>query len=220
MARPSHESLHRLAVIHGTDKGREPSLARVYEPFLTSVRTDAIGLIEIGAKDGASLRMWRDFFPRGEICGIDNNEGALAHAGDRIHIVVGDQADPAVVGQAVDAVGRVDVVVDDGGHHAHEQVASLLALWPAVRPGGLYIVEDIHTSYMLQYGMRYRDGASTVEVLKGIIDDIHWYWHAYPTSLDHVDSIHFFERTCLLRKRAEIVPRGRWPGIGSRDWAF
>jgi hypothetical protein len=73
---------------------------------------------------------------------------------------------------------------------------------------------------MLQYEMRYRDPASTVELLKGLVDDLHSQWHVYPVVVEDIESLHFFDRACLLRKRLASVPRRRWRGIGKRTWDF
>jgi cephalosporin hydroxylase len=183
------QTLHELASEHGTDKA--PSgLAAVYEPFLTAVRDEPVSVLEIGVKEGASLRMWRDYFLAGRIVGIDLTPQAAEHEDDRIKVIIGDQTDIAVMDAAVEAIGPFDLVVDDGGHHAYQQIRSLLYLWPHVKPGGIYVVEDTHASYLPQFDMSYRNPSSAIELLKGTVDDVCAPWHTHPVTLEHLDSVH------------------------------
>ena len=196
-------------------------LATVYEPFLTVLRDEPVSVLEIGVREGASLRMWRDYFPAGRIVGIDTAQQAAEHEDDRIKVIIGDQIDAAVMDAAIEAVGSpVDLIVDDGGHYAYQQIRSLLYLWPHVKPGGIYVVEDTHTSYLRQFDMSYRNPASAIELLKGTVDDVHASWHTHPVTLEHLDSVHFFDMACVLRKEKPLVPHTVWAGIGKKTWDF
>jgi predicted O-methyltransferase YrrM len=212
-------TLRELASEHGTDKARS-GLAAIYEPFLKTLRDEPVSVLEIGVLEGASLRMWRDYFPAGRIVGIDLSPQATEHEADRIKVIIGDQTDAAVMDAAVEAIGPFDLVVDDGGHYAYQQICSLLYLWPHVKPGGIYVVEDTHASYLAQFDMSYRNPASAIELLKGTVDDVGAHWHTHPVTLEHLDSVHFFNCTCVLRKQKPLVPRTMWAGIGKKTWDF
>ena len=69
-----------------------------------------------------------------------------------MHVHAGDQADRALLRRLADDYGPFDVVIDDGGHTAAQQVASFEALFPGLRPRGAYVVEDTHTSYWPAFG--------------------------------------------------------------------
>jgi hypothetical protein len=101
-------------------------------------------IVEIGVYSGGSLRMWRDYFGEASIVyGVDIEPACRAYAGDGVEIFIGDQADRAFWRAFLAEVGEIDIVVDDGGHRPHQQIATLEALLPALSPGGVYLCEDI-----------------------------------------------------------------------------
>ena len=174
--REARNDLEMLARTHGTDKAFSyHGYTHYYDLFLRSMRREPITLLEIGVYGGASLRMWRDYFPSARIVGMDVNGACMAYAGERIEVVLGDQSSA----KDLDAVcGRYpegfDVVVDDGGHKMSQQLASLDRLFRAVRPGGVYVVEDLMGSYPANDGGANMDmGAeTTVERLKSLVDSL------------------------------------------------
>lgn len=194
-------TLDELAALHGTDKrdGRH-NYTSIYEQCLAPWRHRPVSVLEIGVKDGASLRMWRDYFPNGEIHGIDVVPDTVRHAGDRIHVHIGDQRDRVFLEATAEQTGPLDIVLDDGSHRYQDQSASLRTLWKHVKPGGIYIVEDLHTSYLEDFGMGYRRRESTVEMLKELIDDIHHMVHRHHPLLFGVAAAHFHFKTCVIVK--------------------
>ena len=91
--------------------------------------------------------MWREFLPSAQIVGLDLNDTGAIHAGEQIAVEIGNQAGPAVLRRLVEARGPFDVIVDDGSHIWTNQLVSFETLFPTLVPGGLYILEDVHTSY-------------------------------------------------------------------------
>jgi|SRR5579871_72667 len=212
------ESLLDIGKRHGTDKAHpERVMLEAYDRHLSEAREREITLVEIGVLDGNSLRMWRDYFPRGNINGIDIRPAADKQQDERnrIRVFIGSQNDKDFLVDVIAKTGHPDVVVDDGSHRAHDQITSLLTLWPFVTPGGWYIVEDIHTSYLPEYEMGWRRFGTTVELLKGVADDVNDIWHQGPTTLSECASVSFYGETCIIRKAK--VPRVRQPTILGRD---
>jgi len=126
----------------------------VYGHLFGPFKNQEITFVEIGVLDGGSLFMWRDFFgPKARIIGVDLNPGAARwrDAGFEIHI--GSQSDPEFWSEFLKEVGSVDIVLDDGGHTYLQQITSFEALIGAVNDGGIYAVEDTHTSYMRGFGL-------------------------------------------------------------------
>jgi hypothetical protein len=200
---PAPASLDELALAHGTDKGSDRhGFAAIYDRFLEPWRDLPITMLEIGVLEGASVRMWRDYFPAATIYGIDVAESSLEHGGDRVEIYIGDQTDQSFLDEVVAAAGSFDLIVDDGGHRPEQQLTTLLHVWPNVKPGGLYAIEDLHTSYLGHWGGRWRKPDTTVEVLKEIVDDVNLYWHQQPPTLGEVESVHFYSELCVLAKRS------------------
>jgi trans-aconitate methyltransferase len=200
-------SLDELALRHGTDKSSAAhGFATFYDVHLEPLRRLPGNVLEIGVKTGASLRMWRDYFEQAHIWAIDSKPDCLEHAGERIEIVIGDQCDPEALERCAPGESFM-LVVDDGSHQADAQQGSLLALWDRVAPGGCYVCEDIHTSYMPSYGMAWRAPGTTVEFLKQLVDDLQRPRHRQPVTLSNLESIHFYggrrgvSGTCVLRRR-------------------
>jgi hypothetical protein len=153
-----------LGLKHNTDKVSHDFCA-FYHRHLDRVRQDVRKVLEIGILKGASLRMWREYFPNATIHGFDQNAihgfdyKALAESlPDGIFLHEGDQANRDSLGRLLEATGSdFDLIVDDGGHAMAQQQVSLGVLFPHLRPGGMYIVEDLHTSFMSSINY-YADG--------------------------------------------------------------
>ena len=160
--------LDELGRKHGTDKsslgkkgGKENSghdYLRMYSKFLEPRRDSARKVLEIGVQKGNSIRMWQEYFPFATIFGLDINPNALRTSGPRIEIRLVDQSDAAALSAFAAAEGPFDVIIEDGSHIWSHQITSLQTLLPHVTPGGVYVVEDLHTSYSLDFGSQ---GATT-----------------------------------------------------------
>ena len=151
------QRLYDIGARHGTDKAGQrhwppplhatgqicmrathnPGAPAVYEEYFEPLRTTELVLVEIGVLGGASLRMWREYFPRAQIFGIDVDPEAEAHADDRITVLIGSQSDTRFLDAALERTGRPDIVLDDGSHYARDQTTTLLHLWRHVKPGGI-----------------------------------------------------------------------------------
>jgi cephalosporin hydroxylase len=104
-----------------------------------------VHIVEIGIYSGGSLSMWRHYFGDGaRIYGVDIEEACRAYEAEDVRIFIGDQADSRFWQRFLSEVPHIDIVIDDGGHAAHQQIATLKALLPRLRPGGVFLCEDIH----------------------------------------------------------------------------
>jgi hypothetical protein len=173
-------SLRAIAIEAGTDKEGAHSYASTYERHLGHLREEPITLLEIGiggyanpGEGGASLRMWKSFFPRARIIGLDIEDKA-ALAEERITILQGDQGDREFLGRMALEHGPFDVVIDDGSHRCAHVIASFEALFPHLTPDGIYAIEDLQTSYWETYGgSSSDDGAPTsMAMIKDLIDGL------------------------------------------------
>ena len=104
-------------------------------------------LLEIGVLNGGSLRAWQDIFPSARVVGIDINPEIKASYPD-LDIFIGDQKDTAFLDAVVRETGIPDIIIDDGGHRRSQQVESFKHLFPKLNTGGLYVIEDIETSFL------------------------------------------------------------------------
>jgi hypothetical protein len=104
-------------------------------------------VVEIGVFSGGSLPMWRQYFGPGcRVHGVDIDPECKAFEDDNVTIHIGDQADRALWNRFREAVPRVDILIDDGGHSPEQQSVTLEEMLPHLRPGGVYICEDVHGS--------------------------------------------------------------------------
>jgi cephalosporin hydroxylase len=202
-ARRGERTLDQLGLLHGADKSSAGhDFTRIYEHYVGNWRHRPVTVLEIGVWRGASVRMWRDYFPQGRVFGIDIDPQAAAQTGERIEIFIGDQADTDLLSRVVKRAGALDVVVDDGSHRVEQQLPTLRFLWPHVKPGGIYVVEDTHTSYLTSYGMGRGMPSSTIAALTAHVDDLHGEWHQEGVACNDLDFVHFYAGTCVLGKRA------------------
>jgi hypothetical protein len=143
--------LDGLALKHGTDKASlSHDYMRFYEFFLSPFRNRQFVLLELGVgpehNKGKSLLTWRDYFPNASIVGADIRRDAGDVSTDRIQIEIGDCSDPYFLRGLVQKYAP-SVIIDDASHKWSHQIRSLELLFPALEAGGIYIVEDLETSF-------------------------------------------------------------------------
>lgn len=178
------------------------ALTDYYEPFVAPMRNRRIRVLELGVKEGRSLRMWKDYFPNATIVGVDLSYKRYINE-SRIQVVSGDQRDAETIQRAVElAGGPLDLICDDGSHYADGQVGALTLLWPHLAPDGIYMIDDVHTSYRASYDMGWRQPGTTIEYLKNCLDDIHVAEHGHGVVLSGLAEAHFYFHLVVLRKAA------------------
>ena len=117
----------------------------IYEAHLNRFRGERLTLMEIGIFSGGSLPMWRQHFGPGcRVIGVDIEPACRAYAADGVDIVIGDQSDAGFWAETLPNLPPLNVVIDDGGHQAHQQIASFESIFPTMAPGGVYLCEDLH----------------------------------------------------------------------------
>jgi len=148
-------SLKEIGKRFGTDKATRHNYCDVYEPLFESKRDEKIALLEIGAgPTGASHKMWKEYFSQGEVYCMEAFYGGeytvkssiLEECG--VHALVGNQLkreDLLRVGSAL-AGELYDIIIDDGAHMFDAIQLSLGVLFPYLKSGGLYVVEDLHAA--------------------------------------------------------------------------
>lgn len=134
-------------------------------------------LLEIGVREGGSLQVLQDYFgPNGQIVGIDIDTRCQKIDVSPAQIRIGDQSDREFLLSVTREFGSPDIVIDDGSHLPKHQMASFETLWEQLNPGGIYIVEDLHTSYWREFGGGYGKKSGFIEFVKDAIDGMHgWY---------------------------------------------
>ena len=124
---------------HLTDKGSMHSYLDFYDQLFSPLREKPILIVEIGVLVGGSLMLWDSYFCHAEarIVGVDINTSTRRDG--RVEYVQGDGTDEEIVRK----IGQPDIVIDDGSHTTSDQCASFICWWPSLKPGGVYVIEDI-----------------------------------------------------------------------------
>ncbi len=132
--------LHALALKHGTDKSSHGYCPH-YERFIGDMHLLPITMIELGASDGCSLRMWKEWMSKARIIGFDNAD--YNHPEDEITVFKGNQANIEDLQKMTSTIGRFHLVVDDASHQPKDQKVSFDYLWNELVTGGWYVIEDL-----------------------------------------------------------------------------
>jgi hypothetical protein len=140
----------------GTDKGTMHyghSYTETYHELFDELSKKHIKMLEIGVADprfpGASLKMWNEYFPNITLIGYDINPDAKKFEKDDASVFIGDQNNPTHLEKCVETYGgEFDIIIDDGSHYGEHVVTSFKTLYPHLKEGGYYIIEDLHAVYM------------------------------------------------------------------------
>ena len=150
----------------------------IYDRHFAPYRKGPITVVEFGVSHGGSLQMWKKYFGRkARIVGVDVDPRCKDLAEDQVEVIIGDQEDRDFLRTLREHVGPIDVLIEDGGHTMGQQIATFEEMWPAVRDGGVYLVEDLHTSYWPNYGGGYELDGTFIEYAKHLIDQQNA-WHS------------------------------------------
>jgi 23S rRNA U2552 (ribose-2'-O)-methylase RlmE/FtsJ len=184
----------------------------VYDRYFNTFRDKEIVLLEIGVSQGGSLQMWKNYFgPKARIYGIDIDPRCKELEEENIKIFIGSQSDRKFLGEIRRSVPPVDILIDDGGHTMVQQRVTFEELFDHVKENGVYLCEDLHTSYWLTHGGGYRRRGSFIQYSKNFIDLLNAY-HSEQRSLrvnkftQSVDSIHYFDSMIVIEKRKKEKP--------------
>lgn len=146
-------TLNDIGLKYGADKSsRFHNYLDFYQEQLPD-RDFAGRLLEIGVMDGLSMKMWREYYPKAEIVGIDIKDMSHMHNDDwqvpeSVQLIQCDGTDPKQVKQ----LGNFDIIIDDGSHYwSHQQKSFELLYYSQLNKGGIYILEDLWTSHINFY---------------------------------------------------------------------
>ena len=199
----------------------------IYDRHFARFRGQPVNVVEFGVSQGGSLQMWKHYFgAQAQIHGVDINPRCKAVEEPQIRVHTGDQADRAFLRRLVQDIGRIDIVVDDGGHTMEQQIATYEELFPHVDAHGVYLCEDVQTSYWRDWGGGYRRPGTFVEYAKQLVDGLHG-WHSEEPErfgvTDFTRSVHsltWYGNVLVIEKRPMEEPRHETTGTASvRGWS-
>lgn len=216
-------SLHDIGKKHNTDKVDNwhtifnKSYLNIYENYFSHFRNKKIKLLEIGVRDGASIKVWEEYFQFAEIYGLDIDPRCLVHQSEKTKIKIGCQADGELIKNLVEEVGQFDIIIDDGSHINELIVKSFNLLFPHLNKGGIYIIEDMQCSYLGEElkdgiirggwpGMNYNKNVNFVNNRKDI--DSLLFEHIKKMDLkleknyteENIEYVHFYPQVVVMKK--------------------
>lgn len=208
---PLNSNLNFLALAYGTDK-KANGYIPFYHQHFKSIRKKRLRILEIGIggyKDpkegGHSLRMWKAYFPKSMIYGLDVFDKRQIEE-PRIKTFKGSQNDSNFLKSLSKEIGVLDIIIDDGSHVSEHIITSIRNLFPILKNGGIYVIEDLHTSYWPHFGRKgeiVNESMSAISMLKMMIDGLNYQFNpeAYPSYFDkNIVSLHFYPGIAFIYK--------------------
>ena len=146
----------------------------IYEKIFNKYIDKKIKVVEIGIGDGGSLFMWKNFFgKKAKIIGVELNPEAKKLEKFGFKIYNGDQSSQIFWKNFYKKIGKVDILVDDGGHTNLQQVTTLMESINYINHGGMIVIEDTHTSYMKNKGFKNPSKFSFINFSTSLIENLH-----------------------------------------------
>jgi len=184
----------------------------VYDTHFSRFRDKDIVILEIGIFKGGSLRMWKNYFgSKAKIYGLDIDPKCEQFKEENIEILIGSQSDRKFLQNVIKTIPKIDILIDDGGHEMKQQIISFEELYGHIKDDGVYLCEDVHTSYWGLYGGGYKKKGTFIEYSKNLIDSLNAY-HSRSKRLKvneftrSANSIHFYDSMVVVEKRRRDNP--------------
>ena len=196
----------------------------VYERHLSRYRDQEVYILEFGVYQGGSLQVMKEYFgSSAKIFGVDINPACKELEEEQVKIFIGDQENPSFLNELQKRIPRIDVLIDDGGHTMKQQITTFKVMYDAIEEDGVYICEDLHTSYWPRFGGGLHKKETFVNHSKKLVDDLHAYHLDQPNRLDlqfcsSTDSLHFYDSMLVIENRKRMQPKEVETGIFDKDF--
>ena len=192
----------------------------IYEENFSKFRNKRITILEIGVFRGGSLKMWQNYFGnKANLIGIDIDPACKKFENNNTKVYIGDQTNENFLRSILNENENPDIIIDDGGHTSNQQISSFNFLYEDLKPNGVYLVEDTHTSYVKEFQDR-EDNLTFTEYAKILSDELNdWYrvmnYKSYKKKVDQVDvsywarniyKISFYNSIIAIEKRRSDIP--------------
>lgn len=184
----------------------------VYESHFSRFRNTDVRVLEIGVYHGGSLELCRNYLgPSAQIHGIDINPLAVERAPACCSVHTGAQADPVFIESIISEHGPFDLVIDDGSHLMQDQIKTFELIYPYMSSTGVYVCEDVFTSYWCEYGGKLKNPGTFIEYAKDLVDELHAYWvmdeSFAPTPFTKMtQAVHFYSGAVVFQRQKVEEP--------------
>jgi hypothetical protein len=194
----------------------------IYQRHFSKFVGREVHVLEVGIFSGGSLSMWKEYFGADcRVYGVDIEPVCMAYQDDKTKVFIGDQADRSFWAGVRKAVPKLDILIDDGGHQPEQQRITLEEMLPHLRPGGVYLCEDIHSeshrfaSY-LQGLVRGLNSMTQSEMPRGVPGTA-----AAPSNFQKaIRAIHLYPFVAVIEKRERSVRQFIAPKHGTQWQPF
>jgi 23S rRNA U2552 (ribose-2'-O)-methylase RlmE/FtsJ len=190
----------------------------VYDRHFSKYKGQEITIVEVGVFQGGSLQMWRSYFgPKAKIWGIDIDPRCKLLEEQNTNIIIGSQEDETFLESIYDITGPIDILIDDGGHTQKQQIKTFKILFDKIKNDGVYLCEDVHTSYWLSYGGGSNRMGTFIQFTKKLIDKLNAF-HSEENSLKvdsftkSAKSIHYYDSIVVIEKGIITKPTSKMTG--------
>lgn len=209
-------TLPALLKKYGSDKVGHHEYGDIYASTLLPLELQPTTLLELGTgaywhadQGGAATRAFRDFFPNGKIVTVDIYDKPCMIGEERVVFYMGSQTDEAFLKTIIEREGRPDVIIDDASHVNPFTLVTFDILFPQLKGGGFYFIEDVHTSYWEALGA---DGANfyggdhagtVMNYFKALTDSLN-YGHSKLDDMG-IHSITFYREIIVIKKKDDHI---------------
>ncbi|MTI31866.1 class I SAM-dependent methyltransferase [Xanthovirga aplysinae] len=198
----------------------------IYDRHFKKFRKKNPVILEIGVSQGGSLQMWKHYFGEGtKIYGIDIEPRCKKFEEENIEILIGSQSDRRFLREIKSQIPKIDILIDDGGHTMKQQIVSFQELFDHIKDDGVYLCEDLHTSYWHSFGGGHKRIGTFIEYSKNFIDHINAY-HSTQNSLKvngftkSVNSLHYYDSILVIEKNKREKPYDIKSGESSFEYQY
>jgi len=193
----------------------------IYEEILKKYveKGKPVNVLEVGVQNGGSLEILEKYLPKGsKIFGVDICEKCSEiDFPENIQCYVGDASERNFWDNNLQDI-KFDIIIDDGSHKYKDIINAFTFLfYEKLNGGGLYLVEDLHTSYMKGFGGGLRKKGSSVEYFKNLIDSLNINYAKkrplFPSKEfeelkelnKHIKRISFYDSICTIEKYNSVL---------------
>ena len=185
----------------------------IYERHFSKYRGKDINFLEVGVGSGGAVKMWKYYFSKNNpdakvnIYAIDKNIKCKQFEQDNIKIFIGSQDDREFLKELKKQIPKLDILIDDGGHRMNQQIITFEEMYEHIKDDGLYLCEDVYTSYWPNFGGGYKNPNSYREYTKNLIDCLNAYWATEEDNLtansftDSTYAIHYYDAVVVIEKK-------------------
>lgn len=201
----------------------------IYDRFFGRYVAHKPVILEIGISQGGSIDLWKKFFGEDFIYyGIDINPKCKQFERPGVNIFIGSQSDRKFLREVKQQIPDLDILIDDGGHTMKQQIVTFEEMFPKIKDGGIYLCEDNHTSYWLDFGGGLKRKGTYIEYIKNLVDVQHLWYTGKNKGIknrelyNRIYSICFFDSIVVIEKKKIDPPKDVKSGeinIGYEDEA-